>query len=233
MEHLAPNWVGPAGRSRRALVVITNRSHGDLSVHQPGSVLTARQRAIADAPWSWLHQVHGSRVWEVASPGDRAGAEGDALWTASLAAPIAVQIADCAPVALIGDNGTVAVAHAGWRGLVAGVIESTAGALRRRGAETVLAIAGPCITPAAYEFSEADLDVVADALGAGVRSVTADGRPALDMPAAVRLALARSEVDLADDLGDCTAANAGRWWSHRARGDTERQAMVAWLEEAP
>ena len=72
------------------------------------------------------------------------------------------------------------------------------------------------------------LDRVADRLGPGVRSRTSAGAPALDVPAAVRAALDAAGVPLAEDAGVCTACSADHW-SHRARGERERQALVAWL----
>ncbi|HVF32704.1 MAG TPA: laccase domain-containing protein, partial [Acidimicrobiales bacterium] len=98
---------------------------------------------------------------------------------------------------------------------------------------TVEAALGPCIHPSCYEFSPVDLDVVAGRLGDSVRSVTARGTPALDLPGAVRQALADAGVDLVEDAGVCTACDvdehgALRWFSHRARCDEERQALIQW-----
>ncbi|MDP8987765.1 MAG: laccase domain-containing protein, partial [Actinomycetota bacterium] len=74
-----------------------------------------------------------------------------------------------------------------------------------------------------------DLDLVAAAVGDGVRARTSGGRPALDLPGAVRGSLAAAGVvDVVDD-GVCTACSP-RHWSHRARGDRGRQALVAWLQ---
>jgi copper oxidase (laccase) domain-containing protein len=125
----------------------------------------------------------------------------------------------------------VAAIHVGWRGLVAGVVEGAAEAVRRAGGRRVRAVIGPSIHPCCYEFGAADLDRVAARYGGGVRATTRSGRPALDMPAAVASALAASpdtEV-LRAGLG-CTGCGTPPMFSHRARGDTARQAMVVWLE---
>jgi copper oxidase (laccase) domain-containing protein len=146
-------------------------------------------------------------------------------------APVAVVTADCAPVVLVDDSGaSLAVVHAGWRGLVDGVVDGAVATMRARNreAETISAALGPCIRPECYEFSPADLDNIEGELGATVRGVTSDGKPALDMPAAVRAVLARNDVVLAHDEGACTAHTPG-YWSHRARADAQRQATVAWL----
>jgi copper oxidase (laccase) domain-containing protein len=84
-------------------------------------------------------------------------------------------------------------------------------------------VLGPCIHAECYEFGPEDLDRVASRLGEGVRGTTSWGAPALDVPAAVRASLA--EVV---DLDVCTACSAEHW-SHRARGEKERQVVVAWM----
>ncbi|WCO65216.1 laccase domain-containing protein [Iamia majanohamensis] len=185
---------------------------------------------MVDLPWTWLRQVHGAEVVTVTRPGEHAGATADAAVTAVPGAALAVGTADCVPVVLVAD-GAVGVAHAGWRGLVAGVVGATAGALDALGHPARRAVIGPCIRPADYEFGADDLDRVAARWGDGVRATTRAGRPALDVVAGVRAALAEVGVtDVADD-GLCTAADPGRWFSHRARADPGRMATVAWLED--
>lgn len=153
--------------------------------------------------------------------------------TAHPGAVLCVLTADCAPIAFTSPEGVRGVAHAGWRGLADGVIAATVEALRGLGATSVTAALGPCIHPSCYEFSPADLDEVAHRLGDHVRATTADGRPALDLPGAVRRALADAGADLVEDAGACTACDVDgdgrfRWFSHRARGDEARQALVQW-----
>jgi YfiH family protein len=183
-----------------------------------------------DAPWTWLRQVHDRRVLTVTEPGEWAGAEADAAVTTTPRAALAVHTADCVPLVLLGD-GAVGVAHAGWRGLLAGVVESTVAAMADLGcgAESLRAVIGPCIRAECYEFGVADLDRVAGAYGDGVRGRTSWGTPALDVPAGVRIALDRSGVPTVEDDGTCTGCDP-RWFSHRARGDRGRQAGLAWLE---
>ena len=177
--------------------------------------------------------MHGARVVRVDQPGDHAGAEADAAVTSHDGAVLCILTADCAPIAFTSPEGVRGVAHAGWKGLAEGVIAATADAMRDIGATGITAALGPCIHPSCYEFSPADLDVVAARLGEHVRATTADGRPALDLPGAVRRALADAGVDLVEDAATCTAcelddAGAPRWFSHRARGDESRQALVQW-----
>jgi hypothetical protein len=165
----------------------------------------------------------------VTRPGEHAGAPADAAVTAHPGAVLVIRTADCAPVALLAD-GALGLAHVGWRGLVAGVVEATVGALRALGGDPVTAHIGPCIGPAAYEFGSEPLDAVAERYGDGVRARTAGGAPALDLAAGVREALARAGVAAGGDPPPCTATNHASYFSHRARREAGRQATFAWLE---
>jgi copper oxidase (laccase) domain-containing protein len=103
-----------------------------------------RHDVTADFPWTWLRQVHGADVVVVDAPGQHAGAAADAAVAVVPGAPVSVLTADCAPVVLVDDAGVaVAVAHAGWRGLAAGVLAETVAAMRARGATSVRAVLGP------------------------------------------------------------------------------------------
>ena len=204
----------------------TGREEGDLAIASPG--VEARRAALVDRPWTWLHQVHGAAVVTVRRPGDHAGAEADAAVTDVPGAVLAVQTADCAPVVLLAD-GAVGVAHAGWRGIVAGVLPAAVGALRSLGPSEVRARLGPCIHPGCYEFGADALAEVEAAVGRPVAGRTATGGLALDLPAAVAASLATVGVDLDVTASRCTACTASRHWSHRARAEQGRQAAVAWL----
>lgn len=204
--------------------VATDSSHGDLAIDSAG--VDARRRAVVDLPWTWLRQVHGGRVVVVTAPGEHAGAEADAAVTAVPGAALAVQTADCAPIGLLAAEAVGAV-HAGWRGLAAGVVGAAVDAMRDLGATEIRAVLGPCIRSRCYEFGAADLDVVADALGHGVRATTGWGTPALDVPAAVVAALGAAGVDDVRDTGVCTACSPVHR-SHRARGEAQRQSLVVW-----
>jgi YfiH family protein len=218
-------------RIGRAEIRFTDAADGDLRTD-----VSARAR-IHPAPWSLLHQVHGCRVVVVDVPGAHAGEDADAAVTRVDHAPLVVMTADCAPVALVaghGDATVVAVAHAGWRGLVAGVIRHTVDSMRDELGDDgapVTAIVGPCIHAVCYVFGAVDLDTGARALGeVAVRATPGDGRPALDVPAAVTAALRDAGVDDAriEIVDVCTSCNAETHWSHRARGDVERQGVVVW-----
>ncbi len=210
---------------------VTDREGGDLTV---------RLQSRSDV--AWARQVHGATVLVVDAPG--CAGEADALVTTTPGLRLAVRAADCGTLVLstpstpwTSENGATAVgvAHVGWRGARDGVVASAAKAVREAaGAERVLAWLGPCIGPCCYRFGEDDLDAVASALGPDVRSTTADGEPALDLPKAVALATAAAGVELTGVDGRCTACSldeAGQpsFFSHRARGDVARHGVLAWL----
>lgn len=213
----------------------TGRAEGDL---RPGpsaassAVGLAERRAVVTAlPWTWLTQVHGTRVVDVLEPGGSAGEEADAAITTARGAALSVATADCAPVVLADRAGTataVAVVHAGWRGLAGGIVAAATAALRAAGATDVVAALGPCIHPACYEFGEEDLALVVARLGEGARGITSQGAPALDLPGAVSAVLSSLGVELTVDTAVCTACSDD-YFSHRACGDAERQATVVWL----
>jgi len=207
----------------------TDRSDGDFQIRDPAPDVETRRRAIVDAPWSWIHQVHGTTVLEVSEPGEQAGATADGLLTTAPGCPIAVTAADCSPVVLVAERG-VAVLHAGWRGLVDGIVESTGKRLIDLAGRPIEALVGPCIHPNHYEFGADVLAEVIDRYGDEVRGLTAWGTTALDMPTAVGRACQAAGWKVTD-VGPCTSGD--RYFSHRMRGDDERQTTVAWIEPAP
>lgn len=221
-------WRIPAGPGLVARVVSTSRAEGDFDVKRIPDELVALRAEISDGPWTWLRQVHGSRVVEVDRPGAMAGSSADAVVTVSPGCVIAVHTADCAPLVLVGD-GSLGVVHVGWRGIVAGVIPTTVAALDRLDGRPATALIGPCIRPSSYEFGQRDLDLVAAVAGGQVCSRTADARPALDLAAAVTSVLAGLGID--DTIDPQVDTADPDYFSHRVRGESARQATLAWLEE--
>ena len=219
----------PSGQTAR--VVMSEVADGDLAVGGPEDLLTSRRKAVVAGRWTWLHQVHGTTVVDVSEPGGGSGSLADALVTATTVAPLAVQVADCVPVALISSTGVVAIAHGGWRGLADGVLERTAEAVLTRGGRAAEAVVGPHIGACCYEFGQDDLQNLVDQLGPSVRSRTSDDRPAADLAAGVRAVLDGLSIPVAVADGTCTSCD-DRYWSYRATGTACRQAMVVVLEEA-
>jgi YfiH family protein len=178
------------------------------------------------AGWVWLRQVHGARV-HIADRVPDVPPEADAVLTPCRGLPLAIVTADCAPVVLANDD-ALAVVHAGHRGLAAGVIPAAVSALRASGHGDVRAFLGPCIRPGRYEFGADDLAGLVARLGPAVAARTDDGRPALDIPAAVRVVLERVGVTALADSGVCTSASP-QYFSHRRDASVGRQVTVAVL----
>lgn len=185
-----------------------------------------------------LRQVHGTDVvivdrlpppgyatWALASDGRPP--EADAVVAAGTGSCLVVLSADCAPVALGSPEGIHGAVHVGWRGLVAGVLDRAVAAMTALGATAVVAGLGPTIHACCYEFGADDLDAVAAVAGDGVRSLTSDGAPALDLPAAVRSRLAGAGAPVVVDVDECTACG-GDGFSFRGRADDARQALFVW-----
>jgi copper oxidase (laccase) domain-containing protein len=191
----------------------------------------------------WVEQVHGSDIAVAGAPASGAShghdpvvavpaGPADGLVSASSSVAVTVLTADCASVALGSPEGVFGAVHAGWRGLMADVVGAAVRAMRSMGATEVVGALGPCIHPGCYEFGPADLDRVATALGDGVRGRTTTGRPALDLPHSVASALAAAGAGQVAGVDACTACGPGHF-SHRARGDQGRQALVVWSEAGP
>jgi YfiH family protein len=175
----------------------------------------------------WLRQVHGAAVHVAFGPTGADLPDADAAVTAVRGLPLAVITADCAPIALASAD-AVGVVHAGHLGLEQGVIEAAVAALRSIGTGPVRAYLGPCIRPARYEFGAADLERFVAKFGPAVAGRTGAGRPALDVPAAARIALGAAGVDTIEDSGVCTAASPAHF-SYRRDGVTGRQATIVML----
>ncbi|MCK0116604.1 polyphenol oxidase family protein [Isoptericola sp. S6320L] len=191
------------------------------------------------APVAFATQVHGATVlalggaerteWESVTPPLSAG-EADALVTAEAGLGLGVLVADCVPVLLVDPVARVAgVAHAGRRGLVAGVVDRAVDAMVARGAsrDGLRAAVGPAVCGACYEVPEALRDEVT-AVVPEAWATTASGTPALDLPAGVLARLSAMGVP-ADRVERCTRTDPDLF-SHRqatAAGEvTGRQAGV-------
>jgi YfiH family protein len=209
---------------------------GDHVGDAPDAVAANRERVAVEAGlddpkrWVWMRQVHGTEVHVATGPTGSEPPAADAAVTATPGLPIAVLTADCAPIVLACDD-AVGVVHAGHRGLEHGVIPAAVEQLRAIGTGTVRAYLGPCIRPARYEFGADDLARIVERLGPEVEGLTDDGHPALDIPAAVRVALRAAGVEELVDSGVCTASSDA-YFSYRRDGVTGRQATIVVLPAA-
>lgn len=194
-------------------------------------------RACAAAP-VFLRQVHGARVVRVGAADAQPGAavhEADACLTSEPGIACAVQVADCLAVLFAAPQGrAVAAAHAGWRGLAAGVLEATVDALcdaaRCRPGELEVWL-GACIGPAAFQVG-AD---VLEAFGVDpARRETARFKPEragkwlADLAGLARDRLAAAGVSRAGGGDGCVFDDASRFFSFRRDGVTGRMAAAVW-----
>lgn len=213
----------------------TGRAQGNVGDHVGDDpVLVARNRAalstitgLEAAGFVWVRQVHGVAVHVATRPSGADPPIADAIVTAEHGLALAIVTADCAPLVIANDD-AVGVVHAGHRGLAAGVIEASIAAVRDIGSGSVRAFLGPCIRADHYEFGAADLEPLVAQFGAGVEGRTRAGRPALDIPAAIRVVLQRAGVTEFADSGLCTA-ESDVYFSYRRDGETGRQATIAVL----
>jgi len=213
-------------------VRFSNRAHGDLNADVVAAgVVDRRWLDLAERPVTWLDEVHGTEVVVVEAPGASSGRIGDGMVTTVAGAALGIWVGDCAPVALVAGEGVVGAAHAGWRGLEAGVLHEVVTVMRRLGATEIAAVVGPCLHVECNEFGPADLERLVARFGPDVAGTTAWGTPAFDLPAAVRTALAVDGVEVAPAPQSCTGCDR-RYWSHRARAERERHGMAVWLEAA-
>jgi len=218
----------------------TTRDEGNFAITAEPAALAARRRSVADHPWVWLRQVHGTEVVVVTSDNAAAvtGSEADALVTAEPGLVLAVQTADCLPVTLHSPEGIIGVAHAGWRGLAAGVVARTVAAMTELGATITHSHVGPFICGACYEFGADDLARLADQFGDRVRSITSDRTAGLDLGELFKASMGHPAVEVpgghlgARGLAPCTAQEPDRWFSYRARAESERMATVIWRESS-
>ncbi len=180
----------------------------------------------------WLRQVHGTDVVDAGTAAP--GAEADAAFARRPGAVCVVMTADCLPVLLCDVRGTVvAAAHAGWRGLCAGVIERTVAAMAVPGGQ-LLAWLGPAIGPAAFEVGdEVRAAFVAADPGAAPAFVPgAGGRWLADIYELARQRLAAAGVSRVFGGGECTVTDRERYFSYRRDGATGRMGSFIWLEAA-
>jgi hypothetical protein len=219
-ELIVPDW--PAPPSVRALV--TTRGLGDTKTPEA----RARLRAHLPADPVWVKQVHGTTVVRA----DAANATpADAVYAKEKNQVCLVSLADCMPVLLADERGEgVAAAHAGWRGLAAGVIESAIDALELPG-ERLLAWLGPAIGPRVYEVGE---EVRAAFLAGDPKAepafkATRPGHWLLDLYAVARQRLGSRGVTRVSGGEFCTYSQPEWFFSYRKTGTLERMAAAVWL----
>jgi YfiH family protein len=250
---IVPDWPVPDGvravaTTRRAPgISMAPYDRSNLGIRAGDDVATVTENrrlltgalSLPSAP-VWLHQVHGNEVWRVDMPNTlpRAVADEpavDATVTTKTNIVLAVLAADCLPVLFAAADGSViGAAHAGWRGLLGGVLENTVAAMGIA-AGSITAWLGPAIGAASYEVG----DDVRDAFLAGDRAAAAcfagtrRGHWHCDLYGLARQRLAHAGIAHVHGGGFDTFADAGRFHSFRRDGGRSgRQASMIWIDPA-
>ena len=214
MAVIRPDWKMPVG------ALVTTAAMGDMA----SDAGRARLRELLPNEPRWLHQVHGARVIDADTT--TSVVQADAAVARKPGTVCVVKVADCMPVLFADEQGTVvAAAHAGWRGLAAGVLEATVNAMRAPGA--VHAWLGPAIGPAVYEVG----DEVRAAMGGpdSAFRATRPGHWLLDLYAVARARLQASGVTRISGGGFCTYTERERFFSYRRDRGQMRMAATVWL----
>lgn len=248
LRWIVPDWDAPA----RVVALSTTCDGGAAGAFDagparvadaadPAAISANRVRLASFFPAApvYLHQVHGTRVVEI----DRGNAgaalddppEADAAVVREPGIAIAVRAADCLPVLFADRAGSVvAAAHAGWRGLAAGVLEATVQAMRvdPRG---IVAWIGPAIGPRAFEVGADVFDafVAQERADASCFAPLREGKWLADLPALARGRLARAGVDRVAGGGWCTLEDAARFHSWRRDRGAGRMATAVALAPRP
>jgi polyphenol oxidase len=198
---------------------------GRATADEPERVDENRRRLCAEVgadpdALTMNYQHHSADVLR-ARAGTR-GERGDGLWTDARGLPVLALAADCLPIALARANGSrpaLAVLHAGWRGLLAGIAHAGVSTL---GGGAVAAMVGPGIGPCCYEVGEEVADPFRRAFGFGLYR---DGK--LDLWSAAERALRTAGCARVDRVDICTACSPKRFFSHRRDGGvTGRQGVL-------
>jgi YfiH family protein len=190
------------------------------------STVLANRAVLAQevGPIQYMSQLHGSRVAIIEEVSDE-DPTADAMVTGIPGIWLAVQVADCIPL-LLHSAESVAAVHVGRKGLLNGVALSALSVMRDMGSTEVSGVIGPSICGRCYEVSQEIHDEVV-ALHPAAHSITAQGTPALDLPAALRALLSEVGVDIIDEAR-CTVENSDLY-SYRRDGVTGRQAGIICL----
>jgi YfiH family protein len=200
---------GPGSRDEPANVAENRARVAEVLGAEPSRLLTLYQKHSATA-------VSANKPWKEGKV-----PEADAIVTATPGLAIGILTADCAPVLFCdGEAGVIGAAHAGWRGALSGIIESTIEAMQKLGAKPgrISAVIGPTISQEAYEVgADFKQQFAAERPESVAFFVTNEGtgEPHFDLPAYVADRLTRAGVGSIDDLGLCTYCEETRLFSYR------------------
>lgn len=257
IELIRPDWPAPACVQAASTTRLGGFGSGPYASFNLGTQVGDGPRTVdknrhalglalgLDTEPRWLNQVHGARVVAAESLAHSASASqglansaasvaatGDASITSANETICAIVTADCLPVLFTDRDGQhVAAAHAGWRGLVAGILENTAAAFVARGVspDKLLAWLGPAIGAEAYEVDAAVVNVLHEGDRAALTQ-TDTQHWQLDLVTLARLRLAACGVTAVYGGGFCTFTESQRFFSARRDGICGRQATLIWRQ---
>lgn len=195
----------------------------------------ARLRLALPAAPLWLEQVHGTAVWNADDAATSVPPQADAAVTTRPGRVLAIMTADCLPVVMADVQGRVlGLAHAGWRGLAAGVLENTLAAMREQvpDASAWRAWIGPGISQAHFEVGDEVYQAFVERDARLAMYFVADpsrGRWRADLPSIARHRLFHAGVQQIECCGRCTYEDKHHFYSYRRQANTGRQATLAWL----
>ena len=241
LEIIAPQWQAPAG----VHAAFTLRAGGvsaapydslNVGAHvgdDAAAVAENRRRLVNQlglpAEPAWIEQAHGTDVLSLDDPGARGPADG--VVTRKKGRVCVIQVADCMPVLFAARDGSaVAAAHAGWRGLAAGVLEATVARLGLEPAK-LLAWMGPAIGAAHFEVGEdvRSAFLARDRDCGSAFTANQRGRWQCDLAALARARLASIGIREVSGGRWCTHAEPARFFSYRRDGRCGRMAALIWL----
>ena len=247
MRFIIPDWPAPAG----VRAATTTRQGGvsqppfdsfNLGGHvgdAPAAVAANRKQlreslSLPGEPY-WLNQIHGTAVANLDTCSEGLP-EADASITTVKDMVCAVLTADCLPVLFCDQAGTqVAAAHAGWRGLAAGVLEATVASFAAP-PEQIIAWLGPAIGPQTFEVGDevrqafCEYDSTAAEAFTAVQSETNEKKWLADVYQLARQRLAAVGVNAVFGGGRCTFTEADEFYSFRRDGVTGRMVSLVWVE---
>lgn len=240
---LQPAWSAPA----RIGAAFSLRSGGvsegvyaslNMGAHvgdDPAAVAENRRRLGSALQLSaeplWLQQVHGCEVFDADGAAPAQPPVADAAVSRRAGTVLAVMVADCLPVLFCREDGAaIGVAHAGWRGLLGGVLQATVAALGEPG--RLQAWIGPGIRAAHFEVGDEvrDAFIGQDPGAAHGFAANSRGRWQCDLAGLARRRLQELGIAQITDSGLCTHADAQRFYSHRRDGRTGRMVALLWLK---
>lgn len=250
MDLIIPDWtivpanVGAISTTRKGGVSLAPYDDGvgggglNLGTHVGDEADRVRQnrallQTLLPCEPAWLSQVHGNKVLDAAEAAN--APEADASIATRPGVVCVIQTADCLPVLFCDKQGrVVGAAHAGWRGLAHGVLESTIIRMRDAGAAEIIAWLGPAIGPQCFEVGQ---DVYEAFAGRDPGMQTAfrpmashTGKYLANIYTLARFILRNAGVQEVFGGGLCTVSDKNRFYSYRRDRITGRMASLIWLK---